>query len=349
MGRLELRQLSVAYSGQDIIRCLSLRVDDGEIVSLLGPSGAGKTTILKVVAGLLPQRDGEVFINDQCVDHLPAEKRDSVLIFQKPLLFPYLDVRQNIEFGLKMSGCQRKQRLAKIEKIVDITGLQGLEQRKIHQLSGGQQQRVALARGLVLEPSILLLDEPLSSLDAELRQQMRELIRHVQQETGTTMLFVTHDQSEAFAISDRVCILLNGRLRQIGSPEDLFYRPADVDVARFFGISNILAGEVDGGKFISGPLACPADGHADGETLAVIRPEDIEMLTAPGNDNCLEATVARRQFEGTSTRLTVSTGAQDFTVLSSHPPFHEGDRIYLCFPPQRLHILPQEASTGGTP
>ena len=233
MGYLELQKLTINYGKTAVVRDLSLSVSNGEIVTLLGPSGAGKTTILKAIAGLLKPVSGKIFINDIQVNHLPAEKRDAVLIFQKPLLFPFLNVSQNIGFGLKMQQAGRKEAERKISKILEITMLTGLHDRKIHQLSGGQQQRVALARGLVLEPSILLLDEPLSNLDADLRQQMRELIQAVQEQTGTTMLFVTHDQSEALAISDRVCLLLDGRLRQAGKPEELFYFPADPEVAMF--------------------------------------------------------------------------------------------------------------------
>ncbi len=218
MGRLEVQDLTVRYSHKPVVHNFSLTVNDGEMVSLLGPSGVGKTTILKAIAGLLHPASGKILINGQCVDHLPAEKRDAVLIFQKPLLFPFLDVGQNIAFGLKMAKVKQASARKKIDRILAITGLEGFKNRKIHQLSGGQQQRVALARGLVLEPSVLLLDEPLSNLDAELRQQMRELISSVQAQTGTTMLFVTHDQSEAFAISDRICVLLDGSLRQTGTP-----------------------------------------------------------------------------------------------------------------------------------
>ena len=339
MRRLELRNLSIKYTTGTIIQDLSIAINDGEMVSLLGPSGVGKTTILKAVAGLLSPASGSIFINDERVDHLAAEKRDVVLIFQKPLLFPFLDVYQNIGFGLKMAKIPRAVAGKRIEKIIQITGLKRLENRRIHQLSGGQQQRVALARGLVLEPSVLLLDEPLSSLDAELRLQMRELICTIQAQTGTTMLFVTHDQSEALAISDRICLLLGGRLRQTGTPTELFYHPADADVARFFGCTNLLAGQIESGIFDSGMVRCATSLGDSPEALAVIRPEDIIL----GPDEIpagLAGKVVQIQFEGPTTRVTIEAGQNTFTALSSRPDFSKDQTVWLQFPADRLHILP---------
>ncbi len=338
MGRLELRNLTINYDKKPVIRELSLDIHDGEMVSLLGPSGVGKTTILKAIAGLLQPASGKIIIDGQRVDHLPAEKRDAVLIFQKPLLFPFLDVGQNIGFGLKMAKIKGGVAAKQIDKILQITGLEGLKDRKIHQLSGGQQQRVALARGLVLEPSVLLLDEPLSNLDAELRQQMRELISSVQAETGTTMLFVTHDQSEAFAISDRICVLLDGSLRQTGTPTELFYRPADPDVARFFGCTNFICGEIRNGLFESGFGNCATSLSDSPEAIAAIRPEDI-VISSTGITNGRVGRVAQVQFEGSTTRLTIEADNETFTALSLRPDFNKEQSVWLHFPSERLHIF----------
>jgi len=337
MRQLELRNLTIRYGETTIIRDLSLSIKNGEIVSLLGPSGAGKTTILKTIAGLLQPAGGQIFINSISVNHLPAEKRDAVLIFQKPLLFPFLNVAQNIGFGLKMQKMARREAERKIDRILEITELAGLNSRKIHQLSGGQQQRVALARGLVLEPAILLLDEPLSNLDAELRLQMRELIYTVQRQTETTMLFVTHDQSEALAISDRVCLLLDGGLRQTGSPEELFYSPADPEVARFFGCDNIFSS--------SDSFTQQAGNFHTDQKLFTIRPEDVEIFsdqkepTSPRH--AFEGTVTGMIFEGRLTRLTVSvTEKEHVTVLCRRPAFHIGQMVWLRMPKDRIHFFP---------
>ncbi len=341
MGQLELRNLAINYETKTVIRDLSLTIHNGEMVSLLGPSGVGKTTILKAIAGLLQPASGEIIIDGQRVDHLPAEKRDAVLIFQKPLLFPFLDVGQNIGFGLKMAKIKGSAATKQIDKIIKITGLEGLKHRKIHQLSGGQQQRVALARGLVLEPSVLLLDEPLSSLDAELRQQMRELISNVQAQTGTTMLFVTHDQSEAFAISDRICLLLDGSLRQTGTPAELFYQPADSDVSRFFGCTNFMCGEIRNGLFVSRYCNCATSLSDLPRAIAVIRPENI-ILSSTEFSKAAVGKVVHVQFEGSTSRLTITVDNETFTAISLRPDFQIGQSIWLHFPAERLHLFPDK-------
>ncbi len=339
MSQLELQNITIQYGETTIISALSLSVENGEIVSLLGPSGAGKTTILKTIAGLLQPADGQILINNISVNHLPAEKRDAVLIFQKPLLFPFLNVAQNIGFGLKMQKMKQRETERKINRILEITELKGLNNRKIHQLSGGQQQRVALARGLVLEPAILLLDEPLSNLDAELRQQMRELIQTVQQQTGTTMLFVTHDQAEALAISDRVCLLLDGSLRQTGRPEELFYSPADPEVARFFGCDNIFT--------TADSFRQQSDDVQNEQKMFTIRPEDIEIYSSDqqretaSHQHLFEGTVTGVVFEGRLTKLTVKVMAKEHvTVLCSRPAFHIGQTVWLRMPEDRIHFFP---------
>lgn len=340
MGQLQLRNLTLHYDEKPVISDLSLDIHDGEMVSLLGPSGVGKTTILKAIAGLVRPASGQIIINGEGVDHLPAEKRDTVLIFQKPLLFPFLDVGRNIGFGLKMAKMTGPAAQKKIDRILAITGLEGLKNRKIHQLSGGQQQRVALARGLVLEPSVLLLDEPLSNLDAELRQQMRDLIRSVQAKTRTTMLFVTHDQSEAFAISDRICLLLNGSLRQTGTPAELFYRPADVDVARFFGCTNFLHGQIRNGLFESDLGSWPTSQSDCPEATAMIRPEDI-VVSFKKRDHAAIGKISEVQFEGSTTRLRVETAEKTFTVVCLRADVHPEQVVWLHFPSERLHIFPK--------
>ncbi len=344
MGRLQLRNLTIGYDKKPVISDLSLDIRDGEMVSLLGPSGVGKTTILKAIAGIVQPTSGKIILNGESVDHLPAEKRDTVLIFQKPLLFPFLDVGGNIGFGLKMAKITGLAAEKKIDRILAITGLEGLKKRKIHQLSGGQQQRVALARGLVLEPSVLLLDEPLSNLDAELRRQMRELICRVQAQTATTMLFVTHDQSEAFAISDRICLLLDGSLRQTGTPTELFYQPADVDVAQFFGCTNFIHGKICNGLFASDLGSCPTSLGDCPEATAMIRPEDI-VLSSQKRDNTTAGRISELQFEGSTSSLRIDSTDKTFTVVSLRADFHPGQVVWLHFPLERMHIFSKVEAT----
>ena len=342
MGELRLKNLTIRYGSTEVIRGFDLAVHDGEMVSLLGPSGAGKTTILRAVAGLIRPQKGDIIIDGQSVQHLPPEKRRAVMVFQKSLLFPFMNVSQNIGFGLRMQGFPGPEIGRQIDRILELTELTGLGQRKAHELSGGQQQRVSLARALVLKPAVLLLDEPLSNLDANLRQHMRELIQDIQAETRITTLFVTHDQSEALMISHRVGLLLDGRLRQIGSPRELFYRPVDPDVARFFGGCNFIKGKVREGIFRSEFGSAPAPAiNGNGHWLtAAIRPEDI-LITAKSKYE-LQGQVQKANFEGSATRIWVQCRDTRFVILTSEAGFVPGQKVGLYLPPDKIRVFPAE-------
>ncbi len=345
MGDLILKNLTIRYGGQPVVQNFNLEVRDGEMVSLLGPSGAGKTTVLKAVAGLIQPEKGEIFIDGQPVHDLAPEKRNAVMVFQKTLLFPFLNVEQNIAFGLRMQGRNGKNTQRRIEQILQLTQLTGLGRRKVHELSGGQQQRVSLARALVLKPAVLLLDEPLSNLDANLRQQMRELIQDIQAETRITTLFVTHDQAEALMISHRVGLLLNGRLRQTGKPRELFYLPADPEVALFFGGCNFIQGRVKDGVFRSEFVDAPApevkgNGHL---RTATIRPEDI--LLSPDARYDLIGKIAKTNFEGSATRIWVKCKGTRFVVLTAGNEFKPGQSVRIHLPPGKIRIFPVETES----
>ncbi len=345
MGDLVLKNLNIRYGGEPVVTDFNLEVRNGEMVSLLGPSGAGKTTVLKTVAGLIQPDKGEIFIDGQAVHNLPPEKRSAVMVFQKTLLFPFLNVEQNIAFGLRMQGHKDANAKRRIDQILRLTELTGLGRRKVHQLSGGQQQRVSLARALVLKPAVLLLDEPLSNLDANLRQQMRELIQDIQAETRITTLFVTHDQAEALMMSHRVCLLLDGRLRQTGKPRELFYLPADPEVARFFGGCNFIQGRVKDGVFRSEFVNFPvpeANGNGHLRT-ATIRPEDI--LLSPDTKYDLHGKIAKTNFEGSATRIWVECKENRFVVLTSDNEFAPGQSVRIHLPPDKIRIFPTETES----
>jgi ABC-type Fe3+/spermidine/putrescine transport system ATPase subunit len=265
------------------------------------------------------------------------------MVFQKPLLFPFMNVSQNIGFGLRMRGQAGGETARHVDHILALTRLEGLSHRKVHELSGGQQQRVALARALVLKPSILLLDEPLSNLDATLRQRMRELIQTIQAETRMTMLFVTHDQSEALMLSHRVALLLDGRLRQVGAPRQLFHYPADPEVARFFGGKNFFQGHIQDGMYHSdfGVFAVgPQDGNGHQRT-ATIRPEDIRIVPRrAGSSGGLAGRIVKTNFEGSATRIVVACGAGELVVLTSHDGFLPGQEVDVTVPPDKLRLFP---------
>jgi ABC-type Fe3+/spermidine/putrescine transport system ATPase subunit len=344
MGELVLSHLDIRYQNQRVIHDFNLTVANGELVSLLGPSGAGKTTILRAVAGLLHPCRGDICIDGQSVLGTAPEKRNAVMVFQKPLLFPFMNVEQNVAFGLKMRGLSGKHTQRRIQEILAMTQLGGLGRRKVHELSGGQQQRVSLARALVLKPAVLLLDEPLASLDATLRQRMRELIQQVQAETRVTTLFVTHDQSEALMISHRVSLLLDGRLRQVGKPHQLFYQPLDSEVARFFGGTNFFEGYIRDHMFVSDVCRVPVPSQkTNGNRFrATIRPEDvgISRRDASGQNGHILGRVKRTSFEGMATRVWVDCPTIQFTVLTPETGYQPGDRVRLAIPPEKVRVFP---------
>jgi ABC-type Fe3+/spermidine/putrescine transport system ATPase subunit len=347
MGTLSLRHLTIGYRQQPIIEDFNIDIANGELVSLLGPSGAGKTTILKAVGGFVEPLSGDILIDDRSVIALPPEKRDAVMVFQKPLLFPFMNVFQNIGFGLRMQGRHLDRHTQRqIDQILELTHLESLAKRKIHELSGGQQQRVSLARALVLKPAVLLLDEPLSNLDANLRQEMRELIQEIQVSTGITTLFVTHDQAEALMLSHRVALILGGHLRQVGDPRQLYYQPADLEVARFFGGSNFLKGTLHQGQLLTaiGPLQVTDPGATNGRPhTATIRPEDIQVIkneaTPPSSNNCLQGKIDRINFEGSATRIWIDCGEMRLVALTADENWKIGQNVHLTLPVERIRLF----------
>jgi putative spermidine/putrescine transport system ATP-binding protein len=349
---VRLEDLRRSYAGVTALDGLSLTLAPGELVALLGPSGCGKTTALRLVAGLEEANSGKVMFGGKDVTGLPANKRDVGMVFQAYSLFPHMTAQQNVAFGLslhKVSAAERKRRAG---EMLDLVGLSVHAHKYAHQLSGGQQQRVALARALAIQPTVLLLDEPLSALDAKVRARLRDEIRRVQLEVGTTTLFVTHDQEEALAIADRVGVMHSGRLEQLGTPTTIYSRPATPFVAEFVGLTNRLAGVVrDGEVEVRGtrlPLVQPD--AANGPAIALVRPEAVAL--AADTDNVpgpLIGTVIATAFLGATSRVTVDLG--DMTVLaqlptseaSAHPP---GTRVRLAIRKDAVLIARDETAAA---
>ena len=276
---VSLVDLRRTYGSLHALDGLSLDIAPGEMVVLLGPSGCGKTTALRILAGLDHADAGSVIVGGQDMTRVPANRRDMGMVFQAYSLFPHMTVRDNVAFGLRLRGQDRARRLERCREMLDLVGLSDLEGRYAHQLSGGQQQRVALARALAVEPSVLLLDEPLSALDAKVRLQLREQIRTLQQRLGTTTLFVTHDQEEALAVADRVGVMNAGRLDQIASPVELYARPATRFVAEFVGLSNRVPARVEGGRAVLLGTRVPLleGSETSGSGWALVRPESVHV------------------------------------------------------------------------
>jgi putative spermidine/putrescine transport system ATP-binding protein len=280
MAHLELRHLVKKYPAVYAVQDVSLEVHDGELVCFLGPSGCGKTTTLRIVGGFITPDDGDVLIDGKSVLRQPPERRPTGMVFQKYTLWPHMDVWHNVAFGLQLRRRPRNEIDQKVRQALELVGLPDTGDRHPSQLSGGQQQRVALARALVLEPRILLLDEPLSNLDAQLRVRMREEITAIQRRVGITTVFVTHDQEEALSIADRIAVMRAGLLEQIATPSDLYSRPATLFVATFLGSMNLFEGKVtDRGTIAAGPFTFPTPPDArlqrDDSVTVGIRPEDL--------------------------------------------------------------------------
>ena len=310
----------------------NLNVAKGELVALLGPSGCGKTTALRIIAGLEKSNSGSVTLNEKVITNDAAHTRNMGMVFQAYSLFPHLNVAENVAFGLKMRKVSKSIREKKINLILELVGLDHHHKRFAHQLSGGQQQRVALARALVIEPEVLLLDEPLSALDAQVRTNLREEIRRLQLELGTTTLFVTHDQEEAMAISDRVGVMSKGKLDQIDTPDVLYNKPATEFVASFVGTMNHLPAEIKDGHVELFGQKIPAlkTANESGRVIALIRPEAINVLTGSDIKN---ATVITRSFLGASSRVTCRTSegsiVEALMTSAATGDLHPGSSVQL--------------------
>ena len=345
-GELVVSGLRVAYDpGVPVVDGVDLRVPGGTLTALLGPSGCGKTTVLKVVAGLLVAGRGEVRIDGAPVLGVPAERRPVGMVFQKPLLFGHLTVGDNVAFGLRMRGVPRTARRARAREMLDLVGLRDLAGRRVGELSGGQEQRVALARALVLDPRVLLLDEPFSALDAELRGRMRELVRRLQRELSTTMLFVTHDQQEAVDLADDVALMLDGRIEAVGKPASFYSDPPTLAAARFFGGVNEVPGTVTGSSFACALGELRLDAPApDGPGVLVVRPEALRIVAADAGPNTVSATVRDTRFRGTHRTVVACVGGLALTAtVAPAVPVEPGDLVHLQLPPPALRVLPDVA------
>jgi putative spermidine/putrescine transport system ATP-binding protein len=330
--------------GTRALEPVTLDIARGETVVFLGPSGCGKTTLLRMIAGLeQPDPGGRVMFNDADVTHLPIERRNVGMVFQSYALFPNMNVADNIGYGLKIRGVAAAERHARVAELVALTGIEGLEGRRIDQLSGGQRQRVALARAVAVRPSVLLLDEPLTALDAALRERLRAELNRLLRTLGITTIYVTHDQAEAMALGDRVVVMRKGAIAQIGTPREVYFAPASRFVAEFIGAANIVEADcVAGALVLPGGRLPLANGAANGPVVAMIRPEAIAV--APPEAASLAGEVDSVSFTGDRQRLSVS-GAASRPLLVDVPnsiAVKAGDRVGLMVDPAAIRRLPGE-------
>ena len=346
-ARVEIRGVTKRFGAVTAVNNVTLSIHGGEFLTLLGPSGCGKTTLLRMIAGFDVPDAGSVWLAGEDVTHLPPYRRNVNQVFQSYALFPHLTVRENVAFGLRMQRAAKPEIDARVAEAIALVSLGGLEERRPHQLSGGQRQRVALARALAPRPAVLLLDEPLSALDAKLRHAMQLELKRLQRQLGTTFIFVTHDQEEALTMSDRIALVNGGRIEQLGEVHEIYHRPATAFAAEFIGQANLLAAEVletsggavrirlDGGLVLRLPAAAWPAGEA--RAIVSIRPEKIHVSKTPlEGENAFEATVHEEVFKGATDRLTIAAAiGTRLTAIAANEsalrqPIHEGDRVWCA-------------------
>jgi iron(III) transport system ATP-binding protein len=343
--RVHLDNVTKQFGAVTAVDHVTLEIPAGALVTLLGPSGCGKTTMLRMVAGLERPSSGRIIIGDEDVTPLPAANRSITMVFQSYALFPHLTVFENVGYGLRVQRRSESEVRARVDEALSLVGLPELGGRAPAQLSGGQQQRVALARALVMQPKVLLFDEPLSNLDAKLRKRVRADIRHLQQELGITSIYVTHDQSEALAISDVVVVMHHGKIEQIGTPLDLYRRPASLFVADFIGEANLLPATVEDGQVrVAGYRFAYRQDHGPvGAATLMARPEGIRIAS---DGEGLPGRVRSAFFMGTYADYLIETEVGEVNVSDSHSVdrMHGvGEGVRLQFTPSGLYLLPPDA------
>ncbi len=355
MTAIKLLDLCKSFGDVSVLKDFSLEIEEGEFVSLLGPSGCGKTTTLRCVAGFEFPNDGEIHFGDRDMTWLAPEHRDVGMVFQSYALFPHMNVRENLSFGLEMRRIPESEARKRIDTVLEMVQLTGMDSRFPRELSGGQQQRVALARALVIEPSVLLLDEPLANLDASLRDDKRYFIRDLQQRVGITSIYVTHDQSEAIVMSDRIVVMFDGQISQAGTPSDIYDRPVNRQVAEFVGTASFFEGTVlsadsNGSCRVEcgfGPVAAQTS-ISDGASLntgarvtVMVRPENLRVGNALAESNMVGATVQSAVYLGHAIDLTVGLPDGSTLRVDARPdcPFQPGDPVEVGFSDVNAWVL----------
>ena len=344
---VELKDISVSFDGEKILDGINLDIKDKEFITFLGPSGCGKTTTLRLIAGFLEPDEGEIIFENQKINDVPAHKRQVNTIFQRYALFPHLNVYENIAFGLRVKKMKEKEIKEKVEEMLKLVNLSGLEKRSISTLSGGQQQRVAIARAIANHPKVLLLDEPLAALDLKLRKDMQKELKKIQQQLGITFIFVTHDQEEALTMSDRVIVMDNGKIQQIGTPQDIYNEPENAFVADFIGESNIVDGKMVKDfyvEFSGSSFDCLDKGFEKNELVdVVVRPEDVDIV--PEGQGQLTGVVTSVAFLGVHYEIIVDIGGFKWMIQTTDEHFVD-DKVGLYIEPDAIHIMKKSEYSG---
>ncbi|MGF6355001.1 putative spermidine/putrescine transport system ATP-binding protein [Paenibacillus sp. 4624] len=344
--QLSVRALSKRYKTGDGVSGINIDIQKGELVTLLGPSGCGKTTVLRSIGGFLEPDSGDILIEGQSVIQLPPEKRPTSMVFQSYNLWSHMSVYDNLAFGLKIRKKSKAEIQSAVEDALKLVRLSGFGKKYPAELSGGQQQRVALARSLLLNPAVLLLDEPFSALDAKLRHEMREELREIQMNTGLTMVFVTHDQEEALSLSDRIIVMNHGRIEQIAEPQRIYDEPASLYVASFIGKMNFLRGVAAQESIQIGDIHLPNEKNLDGQVIAAVRPEDVQLQFIARDHPSLAGKIKQVMILGHYAEVTVDLGQlgviRAFLNKDRVEQLHTGKDIYVSI--SKMIAYPHEES-----
>ena len=337
---IELRNVSKSFDGETVLKNLSLDIHDKEFITLLGPSGCGKTTTLRIIGGFVEPDEGDVCFMGARINDLPPYKRNVNTVFQRYALFPHLNVFENIAFGLRVHRTPEREIVERVEKMIALVNLKGFEKRNVTTLSGGQQQRVAIARALVNNPKVLLLDEPLAALDLKLRKDMQKELKNIQQQTGITFIYVTHDQEEALSMSDTIVVMADGEIQQIGTSTDIYNEPKNAFVADFIGESNILDGTMLDDlkvKFSGHVFECVDKGFGKNVPVdVVVRPEDVDIV--PIEKGMLRGTVTSVTFKGVHWEIIVDIGGFKWMIQTTDYCAPNAE-IGLFIEPDAIHIM----------
>ncbi|MBF9235191.1 ABC transporter ATP-binding protein [Microvirga alba] len=344
MADLKIQGLAKSYKDVRVLESIDLDIASGEFFTLLGPSGCGKTTLLRTIAGFQHQDKGEIIVKGERIDNKPAHKRDIGMVFQDYAIFPHLTVAENVAFGLKARSLPKSEIEARVAESLKMVRLDGYQNRLPAEMSGGQQQRVGLARAMAIRPTLLLMDEPLSNLDAKLRIELREDIRDIQRRLGITTIYVTHDQEEALAVSDRICVMNKGNVEQIGTPFEIYRKPLRRFAAAFVGTMNFLPAQLDGGRLVVGGQSIPFPG-SEGAVEVAIRPENVVLAGAGGEGDAilLKGEVRKVTFLGREAHYTLKTDVGEIVAQVADPEHDfivmEGRQVEIRLPLNKIALF----------
>lgn len=328
MSEVKLVNLSKNFDGRNVLDNINLTIEEGKLISLLGPSGCGKSTTLKLISGLINPDGGDILFNNNSILNIRTEKRDAVIVFQDYLLFPHMNIYDNIDFGLKMRKENKHIRKEKVNKIIELVKLNGYEKKYPSELSGGQKQRVAIARSLVINPKVLLLDEPFSNLDIRLRDNMREFVLDIQRKLNITTILVTHDKEEALIMSDKVAIMLDGKIKQFGTPNDIYEKPESIEVANFFGEKNYIKGKIQNNILKTDLGKFKVNYNENSDVNVMVSPERISMYSL-SHESIVLGIVTKKKYAGDRIYYNVDVRNNNLKISSVNNSYNIGDQVKI--------------------